>query len=39
VDGESDLVQLAEPYLSGWRHKIITDPDNWADGSIGALQV
>jgi hypothetical protein len=28
VDGESELVLLAEKYLSGWRHKSITDPDD-----------
>lgn len=28
VDGESELVLLAEQYLSGWRHKSFTDPDD-----------
>ncbi|MEO7720413.1 MAG: hypothetical protein ABIS08_00690 [Pseudolysinimonas sp.] len=28
ADGESDLVMLAERYLSGWRHRSFTDPDD-----------
>jgi hypothetical protein len=28
ADGETELVVLADRYLSGWRHKSITDPDD-----------
>jgi hypothetical protein len=28
VDGETELVMLADRYFSGWRHKSITDPDD-----------